>query len=246
MKRAYIALGVAAFLVCAAIFVPARLLSVLLDDYGVYLLEPNGTIWSGSGKGVVAGTQLGVFSWSFAPRKLFEGRFGFDFRLQGEFLMLIGTLSRGIDTIEVHNSGFVEPRLLNQVLANYGLEMSGRLKLNLLKMRIDGTHNVEHLSGEILWDGGTCRYQIGATASTIELPPIVGSAFTRDSNAVLRATEVDSGTPLFELTMEFSTGWTHVSATKRLIDLADYPWHSEASNDAILFQVSHQLYGSAD
>ena len=246
MKLSYVALGIAGFLICAVFFVPARLLTVLLDDYGVFLLETSGTVWTGSGKGIVAGTPLGMFSWSFAPTRLVQGKFSFDYRMDGEFLNLSGTLTRGIDSIEVRASGHVEPHGINQVLSNYGLEVSGRLTMNLLSLRIDEAFDVEKLSGEIRWEGGKCRYQSGTTTSTIDLPAIVGTLFSRNSNAVLQALEKDSGNKLFEVDLDLATRWTHVSATKRLIDLAEYPWHSEANNDAILFQVSHQLDGVAE
>ena len=243
MKRAYIALGIAAFLLCSVLFLPARLFAMVLDDYGVFLLEPEGTVWSGRGLGVVKGKSWGEVDWALAPSQLLVGHVTYEFRIQGELLKLNGVITRDFSTNSLQGNGTVEPRAINQVLTKYGMEMTGRIFIDSLNVKIDDDGVLEQLDGELHWEGGKASYELGILSMSVDLPPVSGALSAEGADAIFLARETSTKLALFKLVLELKTGWLHASATKRLLNLVLYPWYSRASDDTALFEVSHQLYG---
>ncbi len=227
--------------VLIVVLIPAQVFAVVLDDYRVHLLGARGTIWNGSAEIVVPTTNLGRLEWNIAPAALLRGSLKYDIELRSSALYLAGILEKSLSQSSLNVQATIEPSLVNSVLLNYDIKVSGNFALTSVELHLDGSNKVESLSGSVHWVGGTSRYMVGEETRTVNLPPVVAELSAQEGDAMLVAFDEASNMKLMSVRLEPDSGWIHVALTRQMLDLVQMPWDSVAAPDSEALKVSRQL-----
>lgn len=242
MKKigAIVALVIIFFCICVAL-APARFVVRDLDRDSKYLLEPRGTIWYG-GVGTQVGTRnLGQLTWEFNPSSLLSGRIGYAIRFQGVGFDFSCTASFGWNRHEGLCSGRIESRTANLILSHYEIDIDGQMILEDLLVQLRGNGQVVEASGKLHWEGGLVHYRLSDVSHQTELPALEG-IFNNESDVLgLNIFEKTNNTLLLKTAFNPQTGEFQLSATNRLIVLADAPWKIYGDQDATAFTVSERI-----
>lgn len=241
MKRLYVVFVVLFVFVLVIILIPAQVFAVFLDDYRIHLLGARGTVWNGSAELVVPAANLGRLEWSIAPAAIFEGRLKYDVKLQSSALQVAGILEKSLSQSSLSGQATIEPSIVNSVLLNYDIKVSGSFTLNGVELRLDGSNAIESLTGTVQWDGGTSRYLVGEETRTVNLPPIVAELSAHEGDAMLGAFDETSDMKLLSVRLEPDSGWIHIALTRQMLELAQMPWDTAASPESEVLKVSRQL-----
>ena len=235
-------MGIVTLVVILVVMIPARMYSIVLENYGTHLLATKGTIWHGSGNVYLAGKNIGRLKWSFRPSEIFAGRLGFNVTMQNQSIHLAGVINRGFSYTEFQGTTTLTQGLVNAILLPYEIRVEGEFEINDLSLKINDKRKVEFLTGSVTWDGGTSRYRSNEETRVFEMPEVKGELTHSDGIAVLETHEVEHDIPLVTAQFQPDTGLFEVALTQRMIDLSQMPWGSTADSSTVVVEVARELY----
>ena len=243
MKRVYIAMGVLVALVIITLALPARFFSLWLRDYGLHLLEPSGTIWSGSGNIVASQTYLGRLSWDVQGLKLLSATLVYDVEMNSPLIHFSGSIAHGLRGSVIKAEATIDPDLVNQILIRYDIEVNGHFNIDNVEVGLQEIREIQSLSGTVNWEGGTTRYQLASQSYEVELPPMTAQLTHLNGDLVLDSVEFGGEREqLMTLRLEPDTGWIHISLSNRMLEIAEMPWDSAESSAIESLEVSRQVF----
>lgn len=242
MKKtgAIVALLILFLCICVAL-APAQFLVRDLDPDSKYLVDPTGTIWYGGVATRVGTRDLGRLSWELNPSLLMSGRIGYAITYKGLGFDLTCNASFGWQRQDGLCSGLVESRTANLILSHYEIDIAGQLNLEdlLVKIRADG--RVVEASGKLLWEGGLVHYRLSDVAHQTELPALEGTFHNESGILGMDIHEKGNANLLLKTLFDPQTGEFRLSATNRLIVLADAPWKIYGELDSTAFTISERI-----
>ena len=242
MKKAgaIVALLILFLCICVAL-IPTQHVVRDLDPDSKYLVDPTGTIWYGGVATRVGTRALGRLSWELEPSSLMSGRIGYAITYKGVGFDFSCEASFGWTRQDGLCSGLVESRAANLILSHYEIDISGRLNLENLLVRIRSNGLVEEAAGKLHWEGGSVHYRLSDVAHQTELPALEGMFHNESDLLGLDIYEKANKNLLLKTTFDPQTGEFRLSATNRLIVLADAPWTIYGELDATAFTVSERV-----
>ena len=235
----FVAIGAVLTAVFAAAFAPAGLSRLALDQVPqVALLNPSGTLWSGSGTLHTYGNRLGTLSWDLQGFTIFLGVLSYDFTLKGQDLALHGNGGAGWNrSFAITATGRVGEAFVNRLMAPYDMTISGDLKLN--DSRIEFVKGIPSAAdGSASWDGGSVRYTLGRRAFSAVLPAMQ-LALGPGPEAQLFEYNGDKELMVAELQ---PTGFAKVAMTRRMTALANNPWPGQGDPDQVVVEVEEKIF----
>ena len=242
MKKtgAIVALLILFLCICVAL-TPAQFVVRDLDPDSKYLVDPTGTIWYGGVATRVGTRDLGRLSWEFHPSSLMSGRIGYGITYKGVGFDFSCNVSFGWERQDGLCSGLVESRTANLILSHYEIDIAGQLQLQNLLVRILSDGQVVEAEGKLLWEGGLVHYRLSDVAHQTELPALEGIFHDESGVLGLDIYEEANKNLLLKTAFDPQTGEFRLSATNRLIVLADAPWKIYGELDATAFTVSERI-----
>ena len=242
MKKigALVALVILFFGICVAL-TPARFVVRDLDPDSKYLVDPTGTIWYGGVATQVGARNLGQLSWELDPSSLLSGRIGYAIRHQGVGFNFSCKTSFGWNRHEGLCSGRVESRTANLILSHYEIDIDGQLNLEDLLVQIRSSGEVSEASGKLHWEGGLVHYRLSDVSHQTELPALEGIFHDESGVLGLNIYEKTNKKLLLKTVFNPQTGEFQLSATNRLMVLADAPWKIYGDHDATAFTLSERI-----
>ena len=242
MKRWWILLGVVAVVVILVVMIPARAYSMILENYGTYLLATKGTIWYGSGDVSAAGKNVGRLEWRLQPKRVFAGQLAFKVSMQNQNIRLSGIMIRGFTHTEFHGSTTLAQSVVNSILLPYEIQVQGEFEVNDLSVQINDKRQVKVLSGNIEWEGGTSRYRTNNETRVFEMPEVSGILSQEEDTAVLNFQDQERNIPLVNVRFQPDSGLFEVALTQHMLELSQMPFESAAEPSDIVVEVSRELY----
>lgn len=242
MKRWWILLGIVAVVVILVVMIPARAYSMILENYGTYLLATKGTIWYGSGEVSAAGKNIGRLEWSLQPKRVFAGKLAYRVSMQNQNIRLSGILNRGFTYTEFHGSTTLAQSLVNTILLPYEIQVQGEFEIKELSVRVNDKRQVKVLTGNIVWEGGTSRYRTNNETRIFEMPAVTGKLSQEENTAVLNTLDQERNIPLVNVRFQPESGLFEVALTQHMLELSKMPFESAADTSEIVVEVSRELY----
>ncbi|MEM7220070.1 MAG: type II secretion system protein N [Pseudomonadota bacterium] len=228
---------------------PARLLSDALPTGQAALLEPRGTLWSGSGIVLANGQRVGRVHWSFAPSALLSLRAAYDLELTEADMALTGRAAAAADgTLTLRAlQGNVGPDMLARLLARYDISPTGTLAIERLDLSniqpTSGSLAGVEADGRATWSGGDVRYVLSGYANQIDLPALQAQITTPEQWPQMRVTEASSERLLMTGRLT-EYGTIAIGITRGLTRLAGQTWPTgeDSDNDQqIVLEVEERL-----
>ena len=242
MKRWWILLGILAVVVILVVMIPARAYSMILENYGTYVLATKGTIWYGSGDVSAAGKPIGRLEWSLRPKRIFAGQLAFKVSMQNQNIRLSGIMVRGFTYTEFHGSATLAQSLVNAILLPYEIQVQGEFEVNELSVKINDKRQVKVLTGNIVWEGGISRYLTSKETRIFEMPAVSGKLSHEEDTAVLHTQDQERNIPLVNVRFQPESGSFEVALTQHMLELSKMPFKSAAEPSDIVVEVSRELY----
>ena len=244
--RTYILIGIAAFVVFGAAFMPASVVRLGTDRIdGLTLRTASGTLWDGAAAVAVGGQAIGSLTWTFEPLGLLEGEARVRWQLRDASVDLAGVASRGFEAARMTATGAVDSAAANRILERYDISIGGQFKLVGLGLRLDATG--ARASGEIRWSGGRTLYRLSGQNYDTTLPAMLANVATVEGKHMLRvelAADVAPAAeraPLMDAYL-YASGWLRVDLTRRFLALAGKPWPIPGDENATVLSVEEQVW----
>ena len=121
------------------------------------------------------------------------------------------------------------------------MKVSGSFAIDDMDLRLGKSNVIDSLSGTVRWEGGSTRYIVGDETRVAPMPPMVGELSSMDADAVLSAVDEDN-VKLLQVRLETDTGWIHVSLSRRMLELSQMPWDTDATDDTEVLNVSREVF----
>ena len=242
MKRWWILLGILAVVVILVVMIPARAYSMILENYGIYVLAAEGTIWYGSGDVSAAGKNIGRLEWSFRPKRVLDGQLAFKVSMQNQNIRLSGIMNRGFTYTEFHGSTTLASSLVNTILLPYEIQIRGEFEIKDLSVKVNDKRQVKILTGSIEWNGGTSRYRTNNETRTFEMPTVSGKLSHEEDTAVLNTKDQERNIPLVTVRFQPENGLFEAALTQHMLELSQMPFESAAEASEIVVEVARELY----
>ena len=244
-SRTYILIGIAAFAVFGAAFMPASVVRLATDRIdGLTLRTASGTLWDGNASVAVGGHAIGSLTWTFEPLGLLEGEARMRWQLRDATIDLAGVASRGFDAAWMTAAGTVDSAAANRILGRYDISIGGAFKLVGLGLRLDEAG--ARASGEIRWSGGRTLYRLSGQNYDTTLPAMLANVATVEGKHTLWVELADDVAPsaararLMDAHLDAS-GWLRVGLTRRFLVLAGKPWPIPGDENATVLSVEEQV-----
>lgn len=243
----------ALIVVFAVALAPARLATQFVNESTanggqLRLLQPSGTVWSGSADLLVNAAPSGRVAWRFLPTTLFRLAVGLRFDLTAKDFSAEGRLLKPFSgQPEIHNlNAQVDQIALQRWLARYDIVPSGTLvieDLDLTELAFGDNGAVTALSssGAANWSGGNLSYRLSGRTTAVILPPLVASISTEESLPNLRVTEKGKNLPLI-LARLTNRGSTAIGITQGFTRLAGQPWPGSEPDHKVVLEVEEMLH----
>lgn len=240
---AALALGLFAFAIAGAWFAPARLL-VLGVAPPLRLWNVEGSVWRGMADIRYHRANLGRLAWSFRPAALLDGRIAAGWQLADPGHHLAGELALGFNGIDVSAAGVFRHAAIDRMLRPYRIDAAGALRVQQLAATLHRDLRPVRTTGRLSWNGGTVRYRLAGAAHEATLPAMAGTVRLQDGELTLAARAEEDPTLLIRLRLD-QEGWVHIGITRRLTELAGWPWPGEGPGEAMVIEVSELLLAEA-
>lgn len=243
--RSLILLGLVSCLFFAVVLMPASLLwrwaGSAVAGLPVTVERVGGTVWNGfleaRTQGVVSG-PLQV-KWDVQGWRLLLGEVALElavegprYRLQGRSFW--GLWGKGIAAVQ----GDVQAALLEQVLGDLGVSMSGAIQVQDLAVHFTG-NRVGEATGQIAWSGGPVAVRSGASPRPVDFPGVKGVLSARDGDLIIAVSETRGNQPLGELSLLPEQGLAGVKVLKRVLSLAGF--EAPGEDDKVLLNLQQPL-----
>ena len=225
----------ALIVVFAVALAPARLATKFINESAananqLRLLQPSGTVWSGSADLLVNQAPSGRVSWRFLPTALFRLAVGIRFDLAADDFTATGQLMKPLGRqpeVRDLNAQITEVAL-QRWLTRYDIIPSGtlmieNLALTELQLADNGAVTALHSTGDAHWTGGALSYRLSGKTTRVNLPPLVASISTEANLPNLRVTEKGKNLPLI-LARLTDRGSAAIGITQGFTRLAGQPW----------------------
>ena len=248
----YIVIGLLLFLAFGVAFLPASLATRALERVpGADLLQPAGTVWSGSGQLLIDGAPLGRVDWRFRPLRLLTATAAYAIELEippvkGEPGSVAGTIAYALGgELSAQLEGDIDCATLAPLLRRYEVAIDGRLTSEQLHASLDTSAPWETLSvdGRIDWSGGLTSYYLANTLARQRLQAMYANIET--SRTVPREVQAnvygEESYPLLRLSLGAS-GFAKIGISKRLSQIVGSPWPGGDPDHAIVLEVEQPLF----
>ena len=242
MRLFYALVGFLALAGCIVYMAPATLLPVALGETGpARLTQVRGRIWDGNAAVAYRGHAIGSLSWQFAPAGLLQGEADFDWRLAGTGHTLSGRVSLGFGGLHCFAAGTVREAAVRRMLAPYWIEATG--DIGIQRVDVDASYGpyLEELAGELSWSGGEVRYRLAGEHYRMVLPPLAGVLESLDAQPALTVFAQGIDIPLLHVRLG-ADGWLSIGVTKKMTEMAGFPWPGNDPDNAIVIDVSERLF----
>ncbi|MGI9327687.1 MAG: type II secretion system protein N [Pseudomonadales bacterium] len=238
----YVLVGIVVIIALLIYMAPATLLKqplATVPDIDVQQLR--GTLWQGQGLLAVAQTPLGDLHWRAQPTALLSGRMAASYQLAGSNLALTGEVAVATKSVNASTNGEVQAALINQLLADYELSMSGALEPEAVSVELV-EQRVTALNGQIHWAGGIVSYALEGRQATQQLPPMRADLSLDEADLPL-ATIYSDGVNFPVLTLRLmDSGFVKVSLTRRFTQIVGMPWPGSEPDHAVVLEVEQQVF----
>jgi len=237
-----IVIGVLLFVVFAIVFAPASLLrTVIPAGSSVELLEPSGTLWSGTADLYLAGRPAGRLDFDFDATAIARGALGYDIALAGPEHALTGAVSLRPGSGEAMVQGRASAAFANQWLAAYDIAIAGDLTFREAHVQIP--YDVAETgagvsSGTVAWTGGPVQYILSGRSYAGVLPPLI--AYLGEALETVVIPE-NGETPLLRAEV-LPRGFVRVGVTRLMTKLAGNPWPGSHLDHEVVLEVEEQLF----
>ena len=237
MRKAIIAGGLV-FLALVIIRLPAGIIHWFVPEGSqANLLNPQGTLWAGSGELVVQGIATGRLGWNVRPITLLKGRVGYDLSLTGPGTDIDASLEAGLTTTEGTINGVVDGAFVNRWLAPYYIELSGVFTMVGVNLNLEG-RSLAGVDGKLTWDGGPIQYRLSGNVHNSVLPPMTADL---GPGPVAVAYANGESTPLLHAAMG-DNGFARIGVTKYLTRILGQPWPGGDPDHAVVLEVEEQVF----
>lgn len=235
----YACCGLLAFLAALVWQAPARLLALAIPDTTTASLDDwQGSLWAGSVR-VAAAPGLPLrLHWDLAPGN--GGLLGGTAHLRGDGVGLDAAVHANPTTQRVRDgAGRLGALVANRLLNPYEIEVSGDLSAQgLAATLVDGWPTA--LEGTLRWPGGPVSWRLADARHSAALPPLEGRLAMDGDRPVLRVVEAGRDGRLLEVVLA-RNGWVTVRMTRRMAQLAGFPWQGDQPADAVVLEVQERL-----
>ena len=234
-------LGVAALLAAAVVLLPAKTVQLATREVdGLLLRSVTGTLWRGEARVSYRGHDLGRASWRLRPTAALDGALGIAWQLRHAEHQLAGTAHWGAQTAGLVASGAFSGAAANRVFGIYGIRIGGDFAVDAATLRYQ--REALALRGEVRWSGGRAHYRLSGESYDEPLPPMRAVLSSPGGEPAASVVAQDDGAALIDARLD-ADGWLHVGVTRRFTVLAGQSFAGEGPADAVVLQVSEQLFG---
>ncbi|MEZ5597289.1 MAG: type II secretion system protein N [Pseudomonadales bacterium] len=235
------------FLGFAVAYAPASLLRRYTNDVpGLDIVDPAGTLWSGSGTILTNGRPLGTANWRVRPLSLLKFHLTYDARLfNSEGSELEVTLDTGLERLNLNVTGSIDTVTLNRVLQNWQLSIAGELSVQHVKSSWRN-RELDSLDGELDWAGGQVTFNDPNGTGQATLPALT-AALSDDGEGGISALLVtaDGQTPLVQGRLQ-RKGQLSINITKLMTRLVGTPWRGDEPDHAIVISLEETVFRPPD
>jgi len=260
----YLLIGLATLLLCAVFFAPASLIKNGLESSTeIAVTDTRGSLWNGSAMlsmpGIPEKTQtfeLGRLNWKFVPQALFSLCLTYQVELRAQTHTFSGRICRSKDSLLIEGDLKLHSSLLNSLLIDYDMQVTGLLEMTALRLEMDLTpnsatllHAIKDLSAQMHWPGGPIQYRLSGLNHELSLPAMQGELGYENRSPNMRVFEqnensVTSGqkppTPLILGNLD-QNGWISIGITKKFTELLNQPWPGSEPDHAVVLEVQEKL-----
>ena len=243
MRRRYVTLGIAIFLVTFLALLPASLINLFIDlGDRARFTNVEGSLWSGSAHLTLLGEPFGNVDWSIAPSKFFQLTLGFDLVISNGDQILSAEIGKGANDQYIKLNGEISTNWINAHLEPYDLNFEGALHIQSTVVYMNSDLDCKHAEGKILWTGGMANFRLQNMPFQRELPPLEGTLSEFANQLTLSASTSNEKTPMLNIRLDARNGWIHLSIMQGLMRIADIPWPFESSDDDVVLELSEQYF----
>ena len=237
MRSAFL-IGALVFLALVLVRIPAGIIHWFMPDRSpVVLLQPEGTLWNGTGEVMVEGLSAGYLSWSIRPVTFLQASVGYDLGLTGAGTELNATLTAGFARTQAEVRGSVESSFVNRWLAPYYIELGGTFRVEHLEVELSG-QTLDALEGRLTWQGGPVSYRLSGNMHNSVLPPMTADL---GPGPVAVAYATGESTPLLQAALS-ENGYVRLGVTKYLTRMLGPPWPGGDPDHAVVLEVEEQVF----
>lgn len=238
------AIGFVAFVVFIIAMTPASFVHSALEDElaqnlpELQLHNIHGTVWQGEGTLDLYHLPPLDVSWYVPILSLVTGDINTHVKLQANGLS--ATMEIELDTSGglVNNlSANVSSDYLNQVTAEYGLDLSGEVQIDDAMVSFDRSW-LSGADGKMNWTGGIVHIQTPEKVHTVRLPSFDG-VLSMDGNR-LRLVVQQSETPMLDIEVK-PDGWATVNVEQALVDIAQLPLPAAAPDEGPVIVIEEKI-----
>lgn len=232
--------GLAVLLVAVVALLPAKTLALATRDVeGLALRSVSGTLWRGEAGVRYRGHDLGHASWQLRPAAVLEGALSVTWQLRHLDYELFGKASRDFRAAAIVVSGAVSSAAANRLFDAYDIRIGGDFSVDAATVRFG--ESVPEVSGDVLWAGGPVHYRLSGEAYDETLPPMRAVLGSSAGEATASVAGQDGGR-LIDARID-ADGWLHIALTRRFTAMAGQSFAGDGAPDAVVLQVSEQLFG---
>lgn len=242
MRVFYALIGVLALAACIVYMAPATLLQAALRPDGpVQLTQVRGRMWDGTAAVDYRGHPLGSLDWQFDAAGILGGDANFDWRLASAGHALSGRVRVGLSVLHCTAAGTVRGTTMRRILAPYWIETTGDIGIERINANVTYGLHLKDLVGEVSWSGGEVRYRLAGEHYRMDLPPLAGVFESVDAQPTLTVFAQGIDAPILHVRLG-ADGWLTIGVTKKLTEMAGFPWPGNEPDHAIVIDVSERLF----
>jgi len=247
--RWYLLLGFFTFVIVLAINTPLHFVWRFIEPQAarlpVRIEQPAGTIWDGRLQlRIPQLSSLGSLEtqWRLSPLGLFAGRADLNLRISGDGVRLRTAASLGSDQVlKIQDAeGFLETAVVAPLLKRNRITVGGNAELSQLNAVVDlSARAVTAVSGRLVYSGGEVGFPVNNKPVSATMPMLIGDLSMSDERAVINVNTME-GQSLIQGYLQ-PDGWGGVTIRRRLLDVLGQQWPAQATEDTVIFEVSHKV-----
>lgn len=240
----YLSVGLLLFTGFAIFFAPAGLVNRAFDSNAeLFLLNPQGTLWSGDGQLIVNQVSAGSLTWAFKPQTLLQANIGLELTLRHPLWHAQASIKRGFSSVETLATGRIDAKQVSAFLARYNIFTQGDLTLERAKLITNSNlSTISELQGQIKWNGGPIRYILSGTTQDVVLPELFAQlSINKNGDPQAMVFTKKQQEPLLIATLT-ADGFAKVALTKQFTKILNNPWPGSDPDHAIVIEVEEKLY----
>jgi len=207
----------------------------------VQIRQANGTFWLGE---VLLQSRFltGVMSWQFDPLNYISDDPNIKLRFRSDKVTLnTKGMMDGINLVRVNGDLEMDLSVINPMLEQHRLDLSGVLNVRQLQAVIDvSSGQSKDIEGVATWGGGAVSYPLGQQVQTTVIPPLIGKFAQSGENIAFDVSEETSGLLVMQAQLT-PAGNVNIQIRKRLLDLAGAPWSGNSDPDDIVFKIQQKV-----